>query len=126
MSEDEHSKDAFELWLAANLETVDPEKMIFSPTITTKVEQLKEKEILRRAVLQERLYGAVFIIALAAGTGLLFCQPILHLTYDTVSTKLMGLIDSIGDGNSFGLIMSLSFVGICILTQRVWDMISEM
>jgi hypothetical protein len=128
MSENRHSEEAFDLWLAASLKTARPADPAFSQKIVREIERMKAQKLLRQAVLQERMAGAAFILLTAGGLGLLCCRPVLRMIYSVLEAGLVALIGTIMEPARLNLgMVTLVLLGLCLLTKSVWDnLASEM
>jgi hypothetical protein len=128
MSENRHSEEAFDLWLAASLKTARPVNPAFSQKIVREIERIKAQELLKRAVRQERLSGAIFVLTAAVGLGLLFCGPVLRMIYSMLEAGLVALIETIMEPSRLNLgMVTLVLLGLCLLIKSLWDnLTSEM
>ena len=128
MSENRHSEEAFDLWLAASLKTARPANPAFSQKVMREIEHTKAQKLLRRAVRQERLYGAIFVLTAAVGLGLLCCRPALRMIYSMLESGLIALIQTIMEPARLNLgMVTLVLLGLCLLTKSLWDnLTSEM
>lgn len=128
MSENRHNEEAFDLWLTASLKTARPAGPAFSQKIVREIERMKAQELLRRAVWQERLSGAVFVLTAAVGLGLLCCRPVLRMIYSMLESGLTALIQTIMEPSRLNLgMVTLVLLGLCLLTKSLWDnLTSEM
>ncbi|MBM4103789.1 MAG: hypothetical protein FJ263_07025 [Planctomycetes bacterium] len=122
MSKNRHSEEAFDLWLSASLKTARPANPAFSQKIVREIERTKAQELLRRAVRQERLSGAIFVLTAAGGLVLLCCKPVLRMVYSVLEAGLVSLIQTIMEPARLNLgIFALVLLGLCLLTKSLWD-----
>jgi hypothetical protein len=128
MLENRHSEESFDLWLAASLKTARPANPAFSQKIVREIERTKAQELLRRAVWQERLSGAVLILTAAVGLGLLCCRPVLRMIYSMLESGLTALIQTIMEPSRLNLgMVTLVLLSLYLLTKSLWDnLTSEM
>ncbi len=122
MSENRHSEESFDLWLAASLKTARPANPAFSQKIVREIERTKAQELLKRTVWQERLSGAIFVLTAAVGLGLLCYRPVLRMIYSALETGLVAVIGTIMEPARLNLgMVTLVLLGLCLLTKSLWD-----
>lgn len=128
MSENRHNEEAFDVWLAASLKTTRPVTPAFSQKVMRQIERTKAQELLRRAVWQERMAGAAFILVAAGGLVLLCCGPVLRMIYSILESGLTALIGTIMEPARLNLgMITLVLLGLCLLAKSLWDnLTSEM
>jgi hypothetical protein len=128
MSENRHSEESFDLWLSAGLKTARPANPAFSLKIMRQIERTKAQELLKRAVWQERMAGAIFVLTAAVGLGLLCCGPVLRMIYSALEAGLTALIRTIMEPSRLNLgMVALVLLGLCLLIKSLWDnLTSEM
>ncbi len=118
----------FDLRLAASLKTTLPANPAFSQKVMREIECMKAQELLKRVVRQERMAGAVLILAAAGGLGLLCCRPVLRMIYSMLESGLIALIRTIMEPARLNLgMVALVLFGLCLLAKSLWDnLTSEM
>ncbi len=122
MSENRHSEEAFDLWLAASLKTARPANPAFLQKVMRQIDRIKAQELLRRTVWQERLSGVVFVLTAAVGLVLLCSRPVLRMIYSTLEAGLIALIQTIMEPARLNLgMVTLVLLGLALLTKSLWD-----
>jgi hypothetical protein len=124
MSENKNIEETFDHWLAAGLKNSRPANAGFSLKVMREIERIKAQELLRQAVLQERMAGAALILAAAGGLCLLCYKPLLLVIYSIFESSLTTLIHSfIVPSPSFLGITTLVLIVLALLTKAIWEKI---
>ncbi len=114
MSEDKHSTEAFDLWLAEGLKKPQPVSSEFAQNTVRKMERLAAMRMLRRVVWQKRIYGWAVCLVAAGGMGALFCPPVLRSVYSGAQYVFEALIRAVAQPSRVDL-GGLALVAACLV-----------
>lgn len=113
MRENEHTTDAFDLWLTKGLKRPQPVSPEFAQNVLKQIELLQTQRILRRVTWQERMYACAIGAGVIVGLGALCYTPLLQWVYSLVAEGVPAFVNSIPKSPEMN-VMTLTVVLGCL------------